>query len=63
MRIETENLIIRDFSEHDTEALLEIKYDKQVLKYDPTFIIRDATIEDIQKMIAFWQNVKKMKFV
>jgi len=38
--------------------LLEIKYDKQVVKYDPTFIKRDATIDDIEKEIAVWQNVK-----
>ena len=38
MYIETENLIICDFIELDTEALLEINYYEQVLKYDPAFI-------------------------
>ncbi len=59
MLIETENLIIRDFIDKDTRALFEIKYDEQVLKYDPAFIKRDATIEDIQEMIALWHNVKE----
>lgn len=59
MFIETENLVIRNFIDQDTEALLEIKYDEQVLKYDPTFIKRDATRKDVQKMIASWQSVKE----
>jgi hypothetical protein len=56
MHIETERLIIRNLTEQDAEDLLDIKYDKQVLKYDPTFIKRDATINDIQKQIELWRK-------
>ena len=59
MLVETKRLIIRDFTEQDVEALYEIKYDEQVLKYDPTFIKCDATMDDIRETIAFWQNVKQ----
>jgi hypothetical protein len=41
--------MIRGFTEQDAAALLEIKYDEQVLKYyDPTFIRRDATIGGVK---------------
>jgi len=59
MLIETTRLIIRDFTEHDAEALYEIKYDEQVLKYNPTFIKRDTTMADIKEMISFWQGVRQ----
>lgn len=61
MLIETENLIIRDFELQDAEALLEIKNDKQVLEYDPTFIKRDATIEDAKETITEYQKRKEAK--
>jgi len=50
MYIETERLIIRDLTEKDAEALLEIKYDEQVMKYNPTFIERDVTEIDINSI-------------
>ena len=59
MLVETKRLIIRDFAEQDAGALYEIKYDEQILKYNPTFIKRDATMADIKEMIAFWQSVKQ----
>lgn len=59
MFIKTERLILREFAERDAAALLEIKYDEQVLKYDPTFIKRDATIDDAKEAIVFWQDVKE----
>lgn len=37
MYIATERLVIRDLVERDAEALLQIKYDGQVMKYHPTF--------------------------
>ena len=37
MVTKTERLIVRDFKEQDAKALLEIKNDKQVKKYDPSF--------------------------
>lgn len=35
MKLETQRLIIRDFNRNDVEALYGIKYDHQVLEYDP----------------------------
>ena len=58
MFIETERLIIRDFEMQDAEALLEIKNDKQVMEYDPTFIRRDATIDDARETISACQRKK-----
>jgi len=58
MYIETERLIIRTLMEQDAEALLEIKYDEQVLKYDPTFIKRDATKDTVKAAIAFYQSLE-----
>lgn len=51
MYIQTDRLIIRDLTENDAESLLEIKYDEQVLKYDPTFIKRDAKVTDVNEYI------------
>lgn len=58
MYLETERLIIRNFEETDTDALYRLKYDKQVLKYDPTFIKRDADISDIHEAILYFISVK-----
>lgn len=60
MRIETNRLIIRKFEQQDAEVLLEIKYDEQVLKYDPTFIKRDATLEDARDAISLWSGISGM---
>lgn len=54
MHIETERLIIRDLMEQDAEVLLEIKYDKQVMKYHPTFFDESADVKaniDFAKVI------------
>ena len=59
MLTQTKRLTIRLFTEQDAAALYEIKYDEQVLKYDPTFIKRDATMTDIEEAITFWQGVKQ----
>lgn len=58
MRIETQRLYIRDFEEKDAEALYSLKYDEQVLKYNPTFIRRDAKLEDVEESIRYFQSVK-----
>jgi len=58
MYIETERLIIRDFNERDAEALLTVKYDVHVLEYSPTFIKRDATIDDAKEAIKIWQSIE-----
>lgn len=59
MFIETNRLIIRDLMEQDTEALLEIKYDKQVMKYHPTLFGENATIDYIKVVISFYQSIKE----
>ncbi|MNI55024.1 Acetyltransferase (GNAT) family protein [compost metagenome] len=59
MFIETNRLIIRDLIEQDAEALLEIKYDKQVMKYHPAFFGENATIDFIKVVIAFFQSIKE----
>ncbi|MCL2109001.1 MAG: GNAT family N-acetyltransferase [Oscillospiraceae bacterium] len=51
MKITTERLIIREFAAEDAAALLKIKNDEQVLKYDPEFIGRDAGISDARNCI------------
>ena len=58
MRIETQRLIVRDFEMADAEALYQLKYDEQVLKYNPTFIARNATMEDARQAIGYFQRVK-----
>lgn len=58
MYVETERLILRDLTEQDAEAIIEIKYDKQVMKYHPTFIEREATIDFVKIVITFFQSVK-----
>lgn len=59
MYLETDRLIIRDFTAEDTDALYKIKYDKQVLEYNPTFIKRDADISDIREAICTFESVKE----
>lgn len=59
MLIQTKRLVVREFTEQDAAALYEIKYDEQVLNYNPTFIKRDAAIADIKEAITFWQSVKQ----
>ncbi len=58
MYIETAHLILRDFDMPDATELLALKYDKQVLKYNPTFIKQDATIDDAKEQIEYFQHVK-----
>lgn len=61
MHIETERLIIRDLMEQDAEALLEIKYDKQVMKYHPTFFDESAdvkaNIDFIKLIISYFRGL------
>jgi len=58
MYIETERLTVRGFKEQDAEKLLAVKYDPQVLEYSPTFIKRDATIDDAREAILLWQKIE-----
>ena len=58
MYIETKRLIIRNFNDQDAEALLALKYDTQVLEYSPTFIKRDATIDDVNEAIILWRSME-----
>jgi [ribosomal protein S5]-alanine N-acetyltransferase len=58
MFIETKRLIIREFEEQDVEALYKLKYDLQVLEYNPTFIKRNANIDDAKEAIQYFQNMK-----
>jgi len=59
MLIMTERLIIRNFTEQDAAPLLQLKYDEQVLKHNPTFIKRDVTIHDVKKVIAVWKDIEE----
>ncbi|MHB1153852.1 MAG: GNAT family N-acetyltransferase [Eubacteriales bacterium] len=58
MYLVTDRLIIRDFTAEDANALYKIKYDKQVLEYNPTFVKRDADIGDTRQAICFFESVK-----
>ncbi|BCN29006.1 GNAT family N-acetyltransferase [Anaeromicropila herbilytica] len=51
MNIETNNLIIRNFAEQDIDALYNIKYDKQVMEFIPTYLERSVTKEKINDYI------------
>ena len=52
MNIETNNLIIRNFTEQDIDALYNIKYDKWVMEFIPTYLERDVTKEKIKEYIT-----------
>lgn len=47
MNIETARLIIRNFENKDAEALFAIKNDPAVLKYNPNFLSRNITLQDV----------------
>lgn len=52
MNIETNNLIIRNFSEQDLDALYNIKYDKLVIEFIPTYLERNVTKEKTKEYIT-----------
>ncbi len=63
MYIETTRLILRDFTMSDATEFLALKYDEQVLKYNPTFIKQDATIDDTKNLIEHLKQFnEKNKF-
>ncbi len=58
MYIETEHLIIRDFIISDAAQLLALKYDEQILKYNPSFIKQEATIDDVKECTQYLGQFK-----
>lgn len=52
MIIESKNLIVRNFTEQDVDALYNIKYDKWVMEYIPTYLERNVTKEKIKEYIS-----------
>ena len=54
MNIETNNLIIRNFTEQDIDALYNIKYDKWVMEFIPTYLERNVTKEKIKEYITLF---------
>lgn len=52
MNIETNNLIIRNFTYQDIDALYNIKYDKWVMEFIPTYLERNVTKEKIKEYIT-----------
>lgn len=58
MYLETERLIIRDFDIDDAESLYKIKYDIMVIEYIPSFIKRNANMEDINSEILYFKSVE-----
>ena len=52
MKIETNNLIIRNFIEQDFEALFSIKYDKGVMEFIPTYLERNVSNEKAKEYIT-----------
>lgn len=61
MWLETERLLIRDFTQQDIEALYELKYDAQVLEYIPDFFERDVTKERIGEYIRSFEKMEMEK--
>lgn len=62
MHIETERLMIRELMEQDAEILLEIKNDKQVMKYHPTFFEsagNESMIDSIKFAISFFKGLSE----
>lgn len=55
MYIETNRLIIRELMEQDANTLIEIKNDKEVKKYHPTFF-ENATTDFIKNAILYFQH-------
>src|SRR5690554_4178280 len=60
MYIETKRLIVRDFENSDADALYKIKYDEQVMEYNPTFVKRNASFDDIQESISYFISMKDL---
>ncbi len=58
MYLETDRLILCDFTGKDADALYKIKYDQKVLEYNPTFVKRDADMGDIKEAISYFESVK-----
>ena len=52
MIIESKNLIVRNFTEQDVDVLYNIKYDKWVMEYIPTYLERNVTKEKIKEYIS-----------
>ena len=52
MELKTQRLILRSFLPGDEEALLRIKYDRQILYYAPDLFQLDPTSENAAKFIA-----------
>jgi [ribosomal protein S5]-alanine N-acetyltransferase len=52
MNIETNNLIIRNFTEKDLNTLYNIKYDKWVMEFIPTYLERNVSKEKIKEYIT-----------
>lgn len=52
MELKTKRLLLRSFLPGDEEALLRIKYDRQILYYAPDLFQLDLTPEDAVKFIA-----------
>lgn len=58
MNLETERLVIRNFTQDDADDLYRIKYDEMVVEYVPTLIKRNANIEDIKEAITYFNSVE-----
>lgn len=52
MNIESNNLIIRNFTEHDVDALYNIKYDRLVMEFIPNYLERNVTKEKVKEYIS-----------
>lgn len=57
MRIETERLIVRDFSPADQTALYEIATDPHVLEYCPDLLERDVTFDKTLSYIETFMQI------
>lgn len=58
MYIETARLIIRDFAEHDADALYRIKTDPQVLKFAPDFLEVELQPKDTANHIREFNRIE-----
>ena len=56
MKIKTDRLILRRFLPDDTETMIAINADPQVMECFPSTMPRDATLSHLQRIASHWET-------